>query len=144
MKILLAMTLLFLTNVSAFSKVKCDEELSVTPCEIEQNIAKSLFIEMMIKNKKGMSYIGNFGDNGLMLPHENDGKIVVSYMNDNEEETEFGNLYTSEIKYEITLLDCAGTDACGYEYKWVVLEKTESDGYTSSTSYVNTVKETIQ
>lgn len=140
MKTLILLAALVLSqNLYAQDLPTCDDPSETAgPCVVAEEIVDALLVDMMLANKKGMKLIHSTGDYGLVVNGFCDGPtnqitVLKSGWVVRMEE------YESIKKYEVQLIDCEGTDACGDSYVWTVIETLKSDGYTSTTTYQNTL-----
>jgi hypothetical protein len=132
--LLLASCIIFSFSTFATAPV-CDERMTVVPCELDKETTAMAIFEMMISNKEGVRKVQEAGEYGLMMGYnqEKPGTVTIIEFSRPWPITEIKTVS----KYELELMDCRGTDACGGSYKWEIIETNIGDGYTYQTTYEN-------
>ena len=117
----------------------CDDsdpsKVQVYPCQLNKSDAASAFVDMMLANPNGFKKAAHQPKivNGLMRQGD-DGLRVLTL---SEQVPQTGKETFSTVRYDMLLSDCLGTDQCVGDYVWTVIEKTQSDGYSYSSTYEN-------
>ncbi|MBT4792560.1 MAG: hypothetical protein HON90_13390 [Halobacteriovoraceae bacterium] len=142
MKLFFTLLTLVFSSISFAQELPVCTETSVEPCTLPVEYARLATIDMMLDNPKGMELLRATGENGLMLPIM-DGldDIKVTLVGSVDVVGEREESYQTTIKHEVKVLDCRGTDACGYFYLWTAVAVIKGDGYTSYTTYKNSIVE---
>ena len=113
----------------------CDENQMVTPCILAAKDTASAIAEMLFANALGFKSVNEKAQVGFEVDD-----VRVTFMSEVTNNRDgVSPRYLSQIKYELLLKDCRGTDACMGSYVWTVIEDIQGDGYTSRSSYKDTL-----
>lgn len=106
----------------------CSEEPGemTYPCLAPANEAGFAVADMLFDNADGFAQVKAKAKLGFEVDD-----LRVTLLSETEK--------TVEIKYELLLRDCRGTDACYGSQVWTVIAKITGDGYSSSSTYTDTL-----
>lgn len=114
---------------------ECNEDAMVTPCILAAKDAGTAMTDMLFNNAKGFAAVSTKAKIGFMVE-----ELRVTLVSEKENPRGSGKpRYESEMKYELLLRDCRGTDACNGSSIWTVTEDSSGDGYGSDSTFTDTL-----
>lgn len=139
MKLLILFALLLLTvpvMAQSQSLPICLDDTEA-PCLASEHDKSSLLTTMLMHNADGLKAVNARARAGF----ETEATLVTLVTQkfiDHPIASE--SKITLELRYEMLLSDCRGTDECGGEYLWTVTENVLGDGYSSMSTFTDSVK----
>jgi len=123
------------TNSSAQTSPKalpiCDDHAIATPCIVSEIESAPLVADMLFNNAAGFNSIRDKARVGFQVD-----KIRITLTSEVDNKTDKTKpKFQTQMKYELVLRDCRGTDACLGSFIWTVYEEAQGDGYTSSSHF---------